>query len=236
MYEELELKQQVEKSDKVVSIDLGVNNVITFIDSVEKQPYIANGRIIKSINQFCNKKIAKLKSIAEKLNSKKSTKQIRKIWDKRSNILKDHFHKLSRKFIDHCIKNQISRIVIGYTPYWKQEINLGKRNNQNFVQIPFGQLIQYIKYKAEEVGIEVILHEESYTSKCSSLSLEKIEKKDSYGGKRLKRGLYHDFASNKTINADVNGALNIMRKATDDSIVKEIISSGRVFRPLQFVA
>jgi putative transposase len=119
--------------------------------------------------------------------------------------------------INYCIQNDIGTITIGYNEGWKQEIDLGKRNNQNFVQIPFAKLIQMIQYKAKMIGINVITNEESYTSKCSFLDNEPIEKREVYCGKRIKRGLFRS-ASGKVINADVNGALNILRKAVPKAI------------------
>jgi putative transposase len=130
---------------------------------------------------------------------------------KRNNKIKDFFHKTSRKLIEYCIEHNIGTIVIGYNETWKQRINIGKINNQNFVSIPFTQLISMIQYKSKLVGVDVILTEESYTSKCSALDNEPIQKHEKYMGKRIKRGLFQTSKGIK-INADVNGAMNIMRK------------------------
>ena len=129
----------------------------------------------------------------------------------RKNQIHDYLHKASRYLVNHAVFNNISKIVIGYNQNWKQEINIGKVNNQHFVSIPFAKLVSMIQYKAQLHGIEVILTEESYTSKCSFLDNESLKKQDSYLGKRVKRGLFRS-ADGKTINADVNGACNILRK------------------------
>lgn len=124
--------------------------------------------------------------------------------------------------------------VIGHNNGWKDSINIGKVNNQNFVQVPFNKLISFLKYKCEMIGIKVTENEESYTSKCDSLALEKIYKHASYLGKRKKRGLFQSSVG-KLINADVNGALNILRKVVGDSeIISKIINSGWLFRPKKF--
>jgi putative transposase len=144
------------------------------------------------------------------------TRKLTKLSLVRYNKLHDVFHKLSRNFVEHCAENDIGTLVIGYNATWKQEVNMGKRNNQNFVSIPFLMLIDKIQYKAELIGIHVILQEESYTSKCSFLDREDIGWHHQYKGLRLdhlkKRGLFR-ASDGRIINADINAALNIMRKA-----------------------
>ena len=129
---------------------------------------------------------------------------------KRTNKIRDYFHKTSHMLINHSKSNNIGTIIIGYNKKWKQESNMGARNNQTFVSIPHLQLIQMIQYKAQLVGIEVVLVDEFYTSKCSALDNEPIGKHDKYMGKRIKRGLFKSSKGIK-INADVNGAMNILR-------------------------
>ena len=132
------------------------------------------------------------------------------------------------------IDNGIGNIVVGYNRDWKDSIRIGHRNNQTFVSIPYLKLIQYLDYKCKLVGINLILHEEGYTSKCDSLTLEKVEKHDVYSGKRIKRGLFQSCIG-KLINADVNGSINILRKVVDDSVVKtQIINSGLLFNPIKY--
>ena len=137
---------------------------------------------------------------------------MQRLIDKRDKKIKDYFHKTSRKVMDYCVLNDIGKVVIGYNPEWKQSCHLGKRNNQNFVTIPFHKLIKQLEYKAEEKGIKVIKQEESHSSKCSFLDNELIKHHNKYQGKRISRGL---FKSQKgiIINADVNGGYNILKKA-----------------------
>ena len=142
----------------------------------------------------------------------KMGKKSKKLFDRRNRKVKDHLHKVSRFIVDYCVKRDIGTLVIGQNEDWKQNVNIGKKNNQNFVQIPFCMLINQIKYKAEAKGINVILQEESHTSKCSFLNGESVEHHDHYLGKRFKRGLFRS-AKGIIINADVHGAYNIIKKA-----------------------
>ena len=195
-------------NERYASIDLGLNNLATVTSNVVK-PLIINGKPLKSINQYYNKKVSNLKSKLK--NGKKSSNRIRSTTDRRSNKIKDYLHKSSTLLINHLVSNDLSTLIIGNNKGWKQDINIGKRNNQNFVNIPHSTLINMLIYKAKLKGINVILTEESYTSKCSFLDNEDIKKHDVYKGKRVKRGLFK--SSNGTlINADVNGSLNILRK------------------------
>lgn len=224
-------KVEKAKGDNKLSIDLGLNNLLTCFDLNNKKSFIIDGKEIKSINQYFNKKISSLKSILKKVNDKNTSTQINQLWYRRENILKDKLHKISKYIINYCIDNSINELIIGNNKGWKQDINLGKKNNQNFVSIPYNQIINYLKYKGEEKSIKVTIIEESYTSKCSSLSNEKIEKKDQYNGKRIFRGLFKDLTINKAINADTNGAINIMRKSNPKSSI-EIGASGTMIVPV----
>ena len=231
IYEFPEYHESVDQK-RFASIDLGLGNLVTMVTDFS-EPIIYSGKQVKSKNQFFNKKISSLKSISETNNKRKSTKQIKKLWDKRDDQLNDIFHKVSRHIVNVLIQNHIGNLIIGHNNGWKDSINIGKVSNQNFVMIPFYKLISYLKYKCEMVGIVVIEIEESYTSKCDALALEIICKHDVYKGKRIKRGLFQSSVG-KLINADVNGALNIMRKVVGDSYVSKIIYSGRLFRPIKF--
>ena len=205
VYEEpnIELKTN---NKKYCSVDLGVNNLMTITSNIKTiKPLIINGRPLKSINQYYNKKLAKLKSL-------KATKQIQMLGFKKTNKVNTFMHQTSRYLIDYCGTNKINTIVIGHNHFWKQKVNMGKVNNQKFVSIPFDKLIQMIKYKALLKGINIIQQEESYTSKCSFLDMESVKKQNEYSGRRVKRGLFVS-KSGKTINADVNGSYNILRKA-----------------------
>ena len=214
---EKEVKDLELNKDNIIAIDLGLNNLITAVNNIGLKPIIVKGGIIKSINQYYNKQLARYKSIAKKVNGVEETKRTKKLYLTRNNKISDIFHKISRKFIDYCVDNDFGTLIIGYNRGWKQNINIGKKNNQNFVQIPFSKLIQQLDYKSKMVGIQVILVNESYTSKCSFLDNESIEKRESYNGKRISRGLFK--SSNGTIiNADVNAGYNIMKKAIPNAI------------------
>jgi len=201
-----------------VSIDLGINNLATLTTNSETHPVLVNGRILKSMNRFYNKEKARLQSY---IGDKGTSKRIEHLTLRRNNKVHDYMHKASRFIINYCLKHQIGNIVIGYNPQWKNEVNLGKRTNQKFVSIPYLKLVKQIQYKAEEVGINVVLKEESYTSKCDALALEEIKKHDVYLGKRVKRGLFRS-SMNKLINADVNGSLNILRKVIGNGFINPL--------------
>jgi len=203
--------------EHILSIDLGLNNLITAVNNNGCRPFIIKGGIVKSINQYYNKQLAYFRSIESKKGNFQDTKRIQKLHLIRTNKIKTVFHRISKNIIDYCIQNNIGTIVIGYNNGWKQEINIGKKNNQNFVQISFLKLVKQIRYKAQLKGIRVLTIDEAYTSKCSFLDQESVEKHENYAGKRIKRGLFR--TSNGTIiNADVNGAYNIMKKAFPNSV------------------
>ena len=200
-----------ENNNRYCSIDLGVSNLATIGSNVLK-PIIINGRPLKSLNHFYNKKLAEYKSELEKTNGKKTSKRIKSLTNTRNNKVKNYLHKSSRYIIDYLVSNQINTLVIGLNKGWKQEVNMGKVNTQNFVQIPHSRYIEMLKYKAEMVGINVIVKNESHTSKCSFLDNEGVKHHDKYVGKRVKRGLFKS-SKGRFINADLNGALNILKKA-----------------------
>jgi putative transposase len=208
-----EVKEEEKKinNGNYCSIDLGLNNLMTLTSNKPGlKPVVVNGRPLKSINQFYNKQKAKYQS--ELPNEIYTSKKINKLTEKRGLKVKDYLNKASKFLIDWCLENELNTIVIGYNEFWKTEINIGKKNNQNFVNIPFQKLVWMIEYKARKVGINVIKHEESYTSKCSFLDLEDVKKHEKYLGLRVKRGLFKS-STGRTINSDVNGSLNILRKA-----------------------
>lgn len=231
VYEEQELEAN-NNMDSWLSVDLGLNNLLT-CTSNKLVPFIINGRPIKSINQKYNKKIAKLKSIIKK----GSSKQIRELYSKRGDKLNNETHKITDFIVRTVKESNITAVVIGNNKEWKTGINIGKRNNQNFVQIPFDKIIKQLQYKLFLLGIEVIVQEESYTSKTSFMDLEPIKKQQTYIGKRVKRGLFRT-GSGKLINADVNGSLNIFRKAiknlskeVQDALLREPLDTGLVMNP-----
>ena len=203
--------KEITDYDKYISIDIGINNLATVANNISLPAFIINGKPIKSINQFYNKQIAHYKSICDVVNNIKYSNRMYRITDKRDSKITDYLHKASRYIINWCLSNNIDAIIIGQNKGWKQEVNLKSQTNQNFTQIPFAKFIQLIQYKAEEKGIAVILTEESYTSGTSFIDNEEPVKEFYNKSRRKYRGM---FKSNKgiLINADLNGAYQIMKK------------------------
>lgn len=216
--------------NRVIGIDLGVENLVTIANNFGNIPMLVKGGMIKSVNQYYNKIRAEHQSKFVSGDHYAETKRMAILIRKRRNILHDYFHKLSHWIIEYCKANDCGTIVIGYNPLWKQESNIGRRNNQNFVQIPFAQLIAMIRYKAQLVGIAVVLKEEAYTSKCSFLDNEDLCHHDVYLGKRIKRGLFRS-KEGIVINADVNAALNHIRHAVPNAFTVDGIA-GIVLVPI----
>ena len=231
---EKEAQQAEVLPDSFLSIDLGLNNLATSYNNVGLDPFIVNGKPLKSINAWWNKKKAKLQS--QLCKGVYGSKRIERLTHRRNQKVNDYIHKTSRFIVDYCIENKIGTIIIGKNDGWKNNINIGKRNNQNFVQIPHAKLISSIEYKAEEFGIQVKKTEESYTSKTDNLVLEPLKKhgcnkvqKPSLG-KRVKRGL---FKSSKgvLVNADVQGAIGIARKVVGDLALESITNKSIALMP-----
>ncbi len=173
IYEVKELNPKLDKNS-YASIDLGVNNIITLITNIKTNPLIINGKPLKSFNVYYNKLKSKYQSIKDKQNIKRNTNKLTKIEEKRENYFSNIFHQISRKIINYLLKNKISKLVIGYNKEWKTDVKMRKSNKQTFIQIPFNKLLQYLEYKANLVGIEVIYQEESYTSKADALILDNL--------------------------------------------------------------
>ena len=228
VYERKEIDLGLDK-DNFLSIDLGLNNLCSCISNVGLIPFIVNGRIMKSFNQWYNKNKAKLMSYVGDVGT---SKRLRQLNNYRNFWIEDYIHKVSRYIVNYCINNNIGSIVIGLNKGWKQEINLGKKTNQKFVEIPFSRLIDKISYKCKLVGISFQINEESYTSKVDHLAFEKLGKHDVYLGKRKKRGLFQSSIG-KLLNADINGAIGIGRKVFGDFYVSKIIDSGFAFNPVR---
>lgn len=219
-------KKGVIKNENYIGIDIGVNNFITVSNNIGKNPFIVKGGIIKSINQYYNKKKSKLMSF---IDNKGFSKKLLKLNKKRKNKIDNFLHNTSRHLVNYCINNNVSNIVIGYNSGWKQEVKLGKKNNQVFTYIPFVVFINQVRYKAKEVGISVVVHEESYTSKCDSLALEDLKHKENYFGKRVKRGIFRSKLGD-ILNADVNGSLNVLRKVIGNDFIS-LFDRGLVKNP-----
>jgi putative transposase len=195
----------------VAGIDIGLNNLAAITSNKPGfVPVLVNGRPLKYINQGYNKRRAELQA---KLGQPRRTKRMERLTARRTRQINHYLHTHSRRIIDLLVAEGIGTLVIGKNDGWKQEISIGKRNNQNFVQVPHARFIQMLTYKAELVGIKVVLTNESHTSKCSFLDDEPICHHEHYAGKRIKRGLFRASDGWQIINADVNGAYNIIRKA-----------------------
>lgn len=202
-----------------MGVDLGLNNLASCVTS--ESAFIIDGKPLKSLNQGFNKTRGKVKSelpllpkrILTKTGNriqKGTSKKVRALTEKRNRRVNDFIHKASRFIVNAAMQQGVTKIIIGNNKNWKQKINIGTKNNNAFCSIPHDTLIEKIKYKAQLVGIEMISTQEAYTSKCSALDLESIEKHETYAGKRIKRGLFVT-AQGKLINADCNGSLNIVR-------------------------
>jgi len=215
---------RIHNENRVIGIDLGLRNVVTIANNIGEIPIIIKGGILKSMNQYYNKEKAQLQSIYDKQGIKFGTR-MSQLNSKRNHKIRDTMHKISRYTIDYCLEKNIGTIVIGKNDNWKQEANMGKKNNQNFVQIPHYKLIQMLQYKAETEGITVKLQQESHTSKCSFLDSEPISHQETYKGVRFTRGLFRS-ANGTILNSHVNGAYNIIRKANPDAFAKGIEGVG----------
>lgn len=235
---ETECTQRNLNTNHVLALDLGINNLVTAVSNKGKT-FIIDGRRLKSINQWFNKENARLQSIKEKQKyGEKPTNRQRAIARDRNNKVNDYMNKVARKVIDACIANDIGTLVVGYNETFQRNTNMGKKTNQNFVNIPYGQLRNKLEYLCELNGIVYVKQEESYTSKASFWDKDIIPvynadnpKTYLFSGKRVHRGLYRT-ANGKIFNADVNGALNIMRKS---SVVDVTIlySRGEVDTPIR---
>lgn len=221
------------KSDnsKYLSIDLGLDNLAACVTNNQNlQPFVINGKSLKSINQYFNKKQAKLKSEAKIRHNLDWTNRISRLTEKRHRKIEDYLHCASKYLIKYCLQNDINTIIVGKNDRWKDSINLGSRTNQNFVYIPHARFIDMIKYKGQINGIAVICTEESYTSGTSFLDGESPEKEFYKKSRRIHRGL---FKSNEglLINADINGAHQIMKKVVPNAF--EQWDRGLVVSPLR---
>ena len=204
------------QNQRVASIDLGLNNLATVVTNDGNNPILISGKKIKSINQYYNKMTSKQESLLP--NNIFTSKSLDRLWLKRNSKISYEIHKVTKFLANYFDERDVSKVIIGYNSGWKNGINLGKRTNQNFVNIPYNQLT----YKCQILGITVITREESYTSKASFLDYDEIpnykdETKPKFSGRRIKRGLYK--STTRKINADVNGAYNIMAKENPNYII-----------------
>ena len=208
------------EGDGYMSIDLGVSNLAscTIFSNGGAQQFIVDGRRLKNINHYYNKKAAMLKSEYAKNKSilSSNTKRMIRLMNGRHNRINDYFNRVAKILVNKCLDNGVSTLVIGYNKGQKQGISIGKVNNQNMVMIPFYKLRQKLQYQCELHGISYCSQEESYTSKASCLDDDYIPVYGEtvttpFSGKRIHRGLYR--ASDGTVlNADINGSVNILKK------------------------
>lgn len=217
---------------RILGIDMGVRNIVTIGNNMSEEGIAVKGGVLRSINQYFNKELSKLKSVSDRQNDGKgNTRRIKKLYAVRNSKIKDIMHKLSRAIIRYALSMNVDTIVIGHSQGWKHTPDMGKKNNQNFVQIPFNILIEQIRYKGQEAGINVIVLDESYTSVCSFIDNESIEKHETYMGKRIKRGI---FRSHKgiLIHADLNALYNTIKKAISEAFADGIEGIGLYPRSL----
>ena len=224
--------------NNVLALDLGINNLVTAVSS-EGKSFIIDGKRLKSINQWYNKRNAQLQSIKDKqhLGYRPTNRQKANTRD-RNNKVNDYMNKAARKIIDYCISNDIGTLVVGYNETFQRNADMGKRNNQNFVNIPYGQLRSKLEYLCELNSIVFVKQEESYTSKSSFWDKDELPvynndnpKKYTFSGNRTYRGMYQ-CKNGKCLNADVNGALNILRKSNVVSL-DGLYTRGEVDTPVR---
>lgn len=218
-----------------LAIDLGINNFATCVTS-EGNSFIIDGKKVKSINQWYNKENARLQSVKDKQAIKGCTKKQYLITNKRDRQIQDFIYKSTKYIVQYCINNDIGELVVGYNDGFQDKVNLGKVNNQQFVMLSYGRFKSRLEYLCALYGIDYRIQEESYTSKASFWDHDEIPKwnplnpkQGQFSGKRIKRGLYQT-KSGKLLNADVNGALNILRKSKV-VVLDDLYCRGDVLTP-----
>jgi IS605 OrfB family transposase len=211
------------------SLDLGID-VLAAVTSNQKGlvPFLVNGRPLKSVNAYFNKRRAELQAALPA--GQYSSRRITALTDKRNRKIKHYLHWASRYIVDWMVGERLGTLIIGHNPGWKQAVEMGKVNNQNFVAIPHSTFIRMLTYKAQLAGIQVIIQEEGYTSKCSFLDLEPIRKHSEYCGRRVRRAEFVS-AQGLPIHADINAAYNILRKGLPSAFARGI--QGVVVRPVR---
>lgn len=208
---ETEIPDIKAESTRIASIDLGVDNLVTMTNNIGLNPIIINGKGIKSINQYYNKRLAKEKSLLKIRHGKDWSKKLDSITFKRYQRIKNYMHNTSAYIVKWCVENNIDTLVIGKNKEWKQNTDMSKQSNQKFVGIPYQMLLQQLQYKCENVGIKYVETEESYSSGTSFLDGEEPIKQNYDKTRRVERGLFRSN-SGLLINSDVNGSLQIMMK------------------------
>lgn len=222
---EIDIPETNKVQKNIIGIDIGLDNLATVSNNIGLQPFIINGKPLKSMNQFYNKEKAKLQSDLKLRHDKNWSNKLQRLTDKRNNKIDDYIHKASKKVVDWCIQNNIDTVVVGKNKNWKQESKMSKKVNQNFVGIPHDKFIQKLKYKCENVGINFIETEESYTSGTSFLDGEEPNKNNYNKGRRVSRGMFKSNGG-ELINADLNGAYQITKKVFPNAFANGIEGVG----------
>lgn len=240
VYEIKEEKVKELNPNQCLSLDLGLNNLVAAIDTTGSS-FLVDGRKLKSINQWYNKLLSKYQSIKDLQGIKKITNRMAKLILKRQNQVNDYLKKTARLVINYCLKKGIGTLIVGVNEGWKTSINIGKVNNQNFVQIPFHSLRQQLAYLCLRYGITYLEQEESYTSQASGYDLDTLPEYNAdnpqtytFSGKRIKRGLYRT-KDRKLANSDINGSFNIGRKSKADLFEKREVLVGLLDAPKRFL-
>ena len=235
---EAECIQRNLNKNNALALDLGVNNLVTAVSS-EGRSFIIDGRKLKSVNQWFNKENARLQGIKDRQGDKRRTTNRQKILaDKRNRQVNDYMSKTAKKIINYCIAHNIGTLVVGYNETFQRNTDIGRQNNQNFVNIPYSKLRSKLECLCELNGIAFVKQEESYTSKASFWDKDVIPvynadnpQKYHFSGKRIQRGLYKT-SDGVLLNADVNGALNILRKSSVVDLTV-LYGSGEVDTPVR---
>lgn len=237
MFDDIEVDKPKLDPDTALGIDLGVNNLATCVTNTGES-FIIDGKKLKSINQWYNKELSRLSSIKDKQGIKGHTHRQHRLSVNRNNRVNNYIYCTAKMIVNYCTANKIGKLVIGYNDGFQNRTTLGRVNNQNFIMIPLGRLKNRLEHLCNQVGIEFTLQEESYTSKASFFDCDEMPKWNpqnpidtTFLGKRVHRGLYQT-ANGSCINADVNAALNILRKSnlTDLTVLQ---ARGEVNTPLR---
>ena len=204
------IEKEIIQNNNILAIDIGVNNIASCV-TTNGEKFLINGKPLKYINHNYNKRITDIQSKLKITHNKNKSRYKSNITNKRNNKINDYLHKITTYIVNQAVSNHIGTIVVGYNKEWKQDTNIGSINNQNFVNIPFYKFISMLDYKCKLKGIIFKRITEEYTSKCSFVDDEEIAKHTTYAGRRINREL---FKTKKgiIINADVNGAYNILKK------------------------
>jgi len=222
---EIEVPEINEVSSRIIGIDLGLNNLMTVQNTFGEVPFVINGKPLKSMNQYYNMRKARIQSELKKVNGLNWSNKISQLTLKRDNKIDNYIHKATKYLVNYCKAFNVDVVVIGKNKTWKQS----SKRKRNFIQLPFEKVILQLQYKLKDIGIKMILIEESYTSKASFIDNDDMYKGVKFSGKRVKRGLYQS-KDGLFINADINGASNIIRKVFPNAFADGI--KGVDFHPV----